>query len=98
MLGYIAAPQCGESFTFRISPKTGNAEVMRYLDSITISCYVSSNPHEIHHGRADIADLGKTIFVSWGKGKPRIIETTVAPVASFTPAITKPPFTSGRYE
>jgi hypothetical protein len=80
-MGYIGAPQCGESFTFRISPKTGNAEVMKYLDSITVGCYLPSNPHDIHHARADIIELGKTIFVSWGRGKPRIIETSSTVVA-----------------
>jgi hypothetical protein len=83
----VGIPQCGESFTFRINPKTGNSEVMKVLDSITIPCYVGSEPHEVHHGRADIAELRKSVFVSWGRGKPRIIETTLTPVATFTPAI-----------
>ncbi len=79
-MGYIAAPQCEQSFTFRINPKMSNSEVMKCLDSITVGCYLPSNPHEIHHGRADLLNLGKTIFVSWGKGKPRIIETSLTTV------------------
>ena len=72
---------CGESFTFRYSPKAHSTETMRCLDSTTLRCYLRAEAHEIHHARADIIELGKTIFVSWGKGKPRIIETSLTVIS-----------------
>jgi hypothetical protein len=55
-----------------------NRELLQSLDSVVLRCYLTGQ-HEIHEAQEDFYKFGKTTFVSWEKGKPRIIETSMMP-------------------
>ncbi len=75
-MGYAAVAQCEALFTYRIDPRSHNTETTRHLDSTTLRCYLKDNGHTTHLGQKELPELRKTIFISWGSGKPRIIETS----------------------
>ena len=78
-MGYLnpnSEPECSAVFSYRVNPHTHHTKTMVAMDSMDFPCHVRGE-HEIHESRRDIPKIGKCVFISWGRGKPRIVETVV---------------------
>ncbi len=79
-MGYVnpdMEPACSAVFSYRVDAHAETTKTMLAMDSLDFSCHVRGE-HEIHEAQRDFPNLGKTVFISWGKGKPRIIETSLS--------------------
>jgi len=76
-VGYSAQPSCPASFSFRV-------DGYYTIDEITFHCQVKEG-HKIHIAECDFPKLGKRVSLSWGAGKPKVVETPLLPAMSPSP-------------